>query len=211
MRTKFFSLTLTALLALLAVPADAQDARMDEAFSVGATVVTTNLAYVVTPARGGVAHVQFLSTKSASASGALTFYTASAPIVITNALAAGLSNILATGVVGTLAANDVIVIRNVANDTYQRCLVHLTNSSGILITNPVAAVTTSFALSKGDQIFKMTSAGAFTVGSTLTTWGITGQGGIWNSQANKPALIDIADSGATANSSLIVSGILSPR
>ena len=174
-------------------------------FSSGATAVSTNLGYVVTSGQG-ISRTQFLAAKSDSSAGTLKFYTAGSPITVTNDLAVGLSNILCTTTGTDLAGGDVIVIRDVSADAYQRVLVSSTNASGILITNSLTSATTDFALEAGDLIYRMTSAFSVPIGATLTTFGVSGQGAVWSSQANRPALFEVSATGSTTNHALAASG-----
>ncbi|HWN09763.1 MAG TPA: hypothetical protein VNO50_10930 [Pyrinomonadaceae bacterium] len=196
---KTFALLLTCILCAFALPARAAQVP----FSSGTTAISTNVAYAAVPALG-VGSVRKILAKSDSSAGTITFYNPTGPAaVVTNALAVGYSNILCKLEGTTWSEFDVLLIRSVANNTYQRVLLSSTNGSGILITNALTAATTSFALAPGDQVYKMASAGSYLVGATLVNW--DGEP-IWHTQSEKPGLIQISATGSTTNNVITVTG-----
>ena len=173
-------------------------------FAAGSTAVSTNVAYAAIPAIG-VGSIRTILAKSDSSAGTITFYRATTPAaVVTNALAAGYSNILCQLAGTAWAQNDVLLLRSMANNTFQRVLLSSTNGSGILITNALTAATTSFALSPGDQVYKMSSVGSILVGAGVVNWAQNGP--LWHTQEAQPGLVELSATGSTTNNNILVTG-----
>ena len=174
-------------------------------FSGKGTAVASNVNYFIASAKYRPARVEYLDCTSTSALVPVTFYTAGSSLTVTNASASGATNIWVTSTTG-LAAGDVLVVRSVANDTYQRVKIVATNATvGIIITNDFTSATLNFALVSGDAVYKMTPQGSKVVGAaslTITTPG----GGVWNAEEGKPLLVDMANAVGT-NTINIISGV----
>ena len=170
-------------------------------FAAAGTTVSTNLAYAVIPAG---ARAQFVSAVSDSSAGTLKFYSCQTGVTVTNALAAGMTNVMVSATNG-IAAGGVVVIRGVSGDQYQRALVYSVSAAGgIVITNSSTAAPTSFALVSGDKVYPTTAAYSETIGATAKS--LSSGGVIWVAPVDKPALIELSATGVTTNQSLIVSG-----
>jgi len=183
---KRFSLLKTsmalALCALFAMPLSAADAI--PAFAGGGTDVGTNLCYAVVSANGkdqGTPVVTFLSATSDLSSSAVTFYSAGTPTY-----ANYVSTTTSCPVASTngFAANDVIIIRHVAADTYERRIVDTFTSA----TNLTVTVAPTTALAVGDLVYKATAGGTIPVGNTTLT--LNGAG-IYAGQKGKPLLLEV--------------------
>jgi hypothetical protein len=167
---------------------------------------TSNTSYFVTSALYRPARVDFISYSSTNV-GTLTFYSAGSSLTITQASGLG-TNTISLSSTSSLAVADVIVIRSVANDTYQMAVVNGFNSSGVILTNTLSTLLNpvDFATVSGDKVYKMTAAGLYKtpIGTnTLSSY----SGCLWNAQEGLPALIVYGGTAAQANSTLdLVSG-----
>lgn len=163
--------------------------------------VSTNVIYgVLAPG----ACLDSVVAKCDNATALLRVQTLNSSIVVTQALAAGQSNIFAAMTQPyALAAGDVLVIQSGVN--FQRALVHLTNSTGIVLTNELTSALTDFALVPGDQVFKvMTTVFQDNVGGTRVTLGAPP---IFQCNMGRPLLVDVVlASGSVTNLGLLVGG-----
>lgn len=194
--------TLIAALAISAVTLAAQSP-----FSAYGTKVSTNACYAVVKAKNGQPAVNFVEAIVASASSsatALNFLSAGSPITITNALAAGSSNILcATS--GLVPGKDIL-LRYGTTGNYQWSKIQYTNGTGIGITNLIGVGVTDEALVAGDRFYVMTTNHVITIGAADKTY--NGGSIVFASDtADRPLLILTTITGTATNiNSLLVSG-----
>ncbi len=198
---------LALLVALVATPASAQpstgisDAALNglAGHSTGGTVVGTTLYYGVISANGrnsGTPVITGISARSGAATAKIQFYgttnstsanfastTTSIPVVSTNGF----------------TSSDIIVIRHMIDDTYERRAT-TTFTSG---TNLTVTVAPTVALAAGDQVFKMYTTGQLIWGAVTNT---IQSPGIWYGQASKPLLFEI-DSSAAADGQISASAV----
>src|SRR4051812_14463534 len=99
-------------------------------FSAGNSIGTTVASAIISAKGAGAPRVQYISATADNATNKLVFYTSGAGIVVTNAAAASQAVIGLSGS-ANFTANDVIVTRSVANDTYQRLVVSATTTTNI--------------------------------------------------------------------------------
>lgn len=157
--------------------------------SSGGTVVGTTLYYGVISANGknsGAPLVTGISGKSASATAKIQFYN------ITNSTAANfVSTTTSVPVVSTngFSINDIIVIRHLYDDTYERRVVTTFTSA----TNLTVTAAPTVALAVGDIVYKALTSGTLVWGAATNT--IQGPG-IWAGQGGKPLLFEIDCSAA---------------
>ena len=177
----------------------------------------TNAGYFVTSANRRPARVEVVDVVGGGNFSKLKFFQADNSIQITNALAAGLTNILCTGHIGQLVAGDSIVIRDVTNDKYQFAQVHLTNSSGIILTNTLgtlaAVCSTDFALASGDLIYEVNEAGSIDLGTVAITNRVHASGApIYTFQEGRPGLVLFHQtSGGSTNPAFTTINLISGR
>jgi hypothetical protein len=191
--------------AVLAIGVFSGPAQAQDVWSGKGTAVASNVNYYVASAKYRPARIEYLDATSTSATIPITFYSAGSSITVTQASAAGATNIWVTSPT-SVTAGDVIVIRSIANDTYQRAKVVATNATvGIIITNDFTSATLNFALVSGDAIYKMTAGGTKVVGAANLNVSAPG-GGIWNAEEGKPLLVDMANAVGT-NTINIISGV----
>jgi hypothetical protein len=174
-----------------------------EYFSVGETDISTNVSYAVAPP-GGVTKITFLEAKSFSSAAILSLFTAGSPVYVGTASAAGISNILTTSTTG-INPGDTVLIRSVANGTFQRALITTTNSTGLIITNDIIAADTDFAIAVGDPIYPMTSIYSLTIGSTAKTYDSVNPI-LVSPTAGRPLLVEVEATGPSTNHSIIITG-----
>ena len=179
--------------------------RAEEAVSIQSIAINTNAIYAVAPA--GTKVTSLAVVNDTPHSGTVKFYLATAnSIQITNALAAGASNILVTAT-NTLEVGAHLLICGMSSGTarYQRAVVHSVASDGIVITNyPGSGLSQmDFALAAGDSLWRMTNAATLKrVDAGLTV--INGGGIIWGD--SRPSFIEVAQTGLCTNLSLVIGG-----
>jgi hypothetical protein len=208
-------LILAAALALLTFtaiqPASAQSVgattRAEDVFSGIGTTVSTNISYYIAPARGGSkAGITFMSAWTDNANGTLKVYTVTTSTLVTNALAAGLTNILVLSTNG-FAVGDVVIIRSVSGDTYQKAKVGPTiSAAGFVITNDLTSATSSFALAAGDVIYRCGTPASIVIGATRTDYG-NGSAPVVLSRTSEPVLVEASSFSTNAtNNAVVASG-----
>jgi hypothetical protein len=205
----------TLSIALAPAPCQAQlgvgysDEGYPDFFAGKGKAAGTNASYYVASAKAnGIARVENVYVRSESPNGRLRFYNADNSIVITNALAAGLTNILLQST-NTLVAGDLICIRGVTNDTYQVAAISLVAQTGIILTNTfggalTATCPTDFALFAGDLIYRLTEAGAFQLTTGTNTFTAPGAGAVYSFQEGRPGVVlaNITAGGSTNSTAI---------
>lgn len=179
------------------------------AFSGQGKEPTTNASYFVTSANYWPARIDVINVSGGAPLANLKFYSAGSAMEVSTALAAGLTNILITSAahIGTLVAGDMICIQSVSSDPtddlYQVAQVHLTNSTGIILTNTfsgtlTATCPTDFALVSGDKVWKLTEAGSLGIGIATNHLHASGSP-LFNFQEGRPGvvLLTVASGGQT--------------
>jgi hypothetical protein len=190
----WFGMMMAALLSLLVLP----EACAQDFWSGAGTAMTTNLSYYVLSAKYRPANVEVIAGECDLPTAQLRFYNASSnSITITNALSAGLSNVLVSATNG-LAAGDIVVIRDVTNDQYQRMKICSLTAGSLVVSNDLLlTATTSFALASGDQVWRMTlagqqpwrwSAGVANLGTNILS---CANSGFFHTAEGKPGLVEL--------------------
>jgi hypothetical protein len=155
----------------------------DDTFSGPGTSGTT-LSYFVSSAAGnGTPRVQYLNGTSDKSTSKFTFWTPSAVFTITTGTNASQATIFCDGT--SVTNSDVLVVRHVASDTYERLIFTSSTASTITFTANLAAATAA-----GDQVYKMANKGTIPVGATTKEINAN-NGGIFNGLSTKPVLIDL--------------------
>jgi len=197
-KRSFFVLTFTFAVAAIA-------AHADSFFSGTGTTGTgpggTNVSYYVASGQlGGTPRVQYVNAISDNATtGILKFYTLGTAYLVTGA---GHTTTNIGVASSSVSSNDVVLIRYMATDTYQR--MQVTTNSSTNITFDAAVATTPIA---GDIIYKTTLAGQILVGDA-TVEKNANSGAIFNGQRNKPMLVEIAGKGTNTVRLNVISGVV---
>lgn len=182
-------------LAFLALALNTRAADPVYTFSLTSTDIGATNSHVIVSANGpGSAQVDYVSVTSDKAASQLLFYTASTGIPVTLATNASQAVVYVAGT-GNFAANDKVVLRHVASDTYER-----------LVVSAVAATTTTFtanptaATVAGDIVYKMTAGPAIPVGNATVTISVP----FYYGQASKPIYAEV--DGTAASQINLISG-----
>ncbi len=162
-------------------------------FSLTSTDIGTTNSYAIIGANHfGVAEIDYLNATSDKASQVL-FYTANAGITAT----AGTNNTQATHYfagTGNFAANDRVVLRHVATDTYERLVISSVAAGNVTFTaNPAAATLT------GDILYKMTPSAYIPVATTT----VSVAGTCYRGQEGKPIYMEIEGTSACQINSIV--------
>lgn len=164
---------------------------------------SSNVVWYCTSASGDVPCFQTLTVKGDITANDINIYISTNSAPITNALGASGTNLQlnATG----FASNDVVVIRYVAADRYQRCVVTNWNGSNLFI-HPGLALDAAV----GDYVYKMSPNGALLYSASNTTNYMGGGGPLFYGRQGYPTLIDLYYSN-TASFKLISGSYYNPR
>jgi hypothetical protein len=157
-------------------------------------------SHAIIPANGEkVAQVDYVNVTSDKAASKLLYYKTSDPIIVTLGTNASQAVIYAPGT-GNLAANDIIVLRHVASETYERLVVSAVAATTVTATaNPTAATVA------GDLIYKVSTSATFTgafvpVGNAT----VSVSGASFFGQQNKPTYVEV--DGTAASQINIIAG-----
>lgn len=180
-------------IAALAIP----NARAQTGFSLKSTAIGTTNSYCVVPVGRAAATVQYINASSDATNAAVKFWTAADPVYCSVVSAISQATI-SVAAYSAITNGNVIVVRSVANDTYQRIVV-----SSVTATTIVGVENLNFALAVGDPIYLETSAGTIPIGSG--THEINNTGGIFHGQNGKPVLLDVASTSVV--SIILASGV----
>lgn len=196
---KFLSriLTVVAMAAALLM-APAVQAASTRTFAGTGTDVSTNLCYYIASANyAGIPRVQYINATSDLTSSAITFYSTATPLLVTTAQSIATNIITAVGT--TFSGSDVVIVRHVSTDTYERAVVSSANGTTITLSANLSAIA-----AVGDLVYKCTAAGSIPVGNTTKELN-AGVGGIYNGVAGRPLLVEV--NGTSACQVNCVSGI----
>jgi len=177
-------LSVLFLVVLALLPAMVQAVDEIPFFAGGGTDVGTTLCYAVVSANGknqGVPVVTYVNATSDKAGSIIQFYN-----ITTSTAANVVSTSTALPVTSTngFASGDIIVIRHLLDDTYERRILTTFTTA----TNLVTTVAPTVALVVGDIVYRAATAGFIPVGSA--TLQIVGDG-IYAGQPGKPLLLEV--------------------
>jgi hypothetical protein len=174
----------TFLIAALMLPLVASAVPEVPVYSTGGTDVSTTLCYAVISANGknqGNPVITYLNATSDKSASIVQFYKAGTPTAANYVSTSTSIPVVATN---GFASTDVIIIRHLADDTYERrVLTTFTSSTNLTVTS---APTTALAV--GDLVYKATAAGTIPCGATTVS--LSGAG-IYSGQAGKPLLLEV--------------------
>jgi hypothetical protein len=174
-----------ALGLILALPAPAAEL----AFA-GGNNLATNRAVVIVSAKGNsggeTPSIRWLSATSDLATAVITFYRSGAPVKIAFASPGGTNRVVFDAGFGTQFAtsNQVLVVRHVATDIYER-LVSFTNTS----TTVTFTSATASAVAVGDEVTIQTADATYLTGAA--TVNIQHPEGIYHGLPSRPLLFEI--------------------
>lgn len=188
---------------LLAVAFGAQaqfTPRPQVGFGVGTTNAASTLSTAIVSAysaNGGTPRVTYINAMSDGATNKIKFYkvTAQASANYTNTT----TSLPVTSTNG-FGVNDIIIIRHLATDQYEKRTVTTFVSSTNLVTTAAPLETVAI----GDIIYRATSTGAGVIAWGASTNSITTSAGIYYGQAGLPLLVEIE--GSTVATLNVVAG-----
>ena len=154
-------------------------------FAGGGTDVGNTICYAVVSAasaNGGTPVVTYLNATSDLSSSKVTFYTYGTNTFV-NAAQPGTTFIPVNATNG-FVNGDVIVIRHVATDTYEKRILTTFTTNGVLVVTAAPTVATA----AGDVIYRVSAAGSIPVGAA--TLALTGEG-IYAGEKGKPLLLEV--------------------
>lgn len=144
MKTPFkFLLSLLALLALT-LSASAQKWVSGTSTDIGAT----NTYYIARADLAGQPVVSYFSATSDKAASTIKGYSSAAGIPVTATAASGQAVVTHASGSSAFAGNDIVIVRSVANNTYQRCVVASDTATSVTFVENL-----NFALAAGDQMY----------------------------------------------------------
>jgi len=151
----------------------------------GGTDVGNTISYAVVSARsenGGAPVVTYVSATSDKSGSVVQFYSVDTNQVATTASTATVY--LPVSATNGFASGDIIVIRHMTSDTYEKRILTAFNTNGVLILTAAPGTATAV----GDLIYKVTAGGTIPVGAATAT--LYGEG-IYAGQKGKPLLLEV--------------------
>ena len=170
---------------LTALCASAQVATTFSGSGVYSTGAASN--YIVSARGSGAPVITYLNCTGGNADNVATFYSVSG---LTVATSTNTTVVIPVNGTNNFASGTVIVIRHLANDTYERRVL-TTMTTATEMTTTVAPTT---AVAAGDIIYAMTSAGTLPIGTSKE---VIASGGCWFGTANMPILIQTSGTTVT--------------
>ena len=144
MKKTFNQILAILALACLLLPAQAQRWVSGTSTDIGAT----NTYYIAPAGRAGQPVVLYFSATSDKAASTIKGYTAAAGIPVTATAASGQAVVTHASGASAFAANNIVIVRSVANNTYQRCVVASDTATSVTFNENL-----NFALAAGDQLY----------------------------------------------------------
>lgn len=178
---------MAALLSFTAQAATLENPNGYNAFGgTGTTQGTTNAFYVAGTytLTLGTPQVKYLNVSSDLATSKVQFYCVTNEVTVSSVVL-GTTNAVITATNG-YAAGDIVVIRHVSADTYERLKV-----LSVSLTNQITLSTAPIqTLGAGDKIWRAAPAGFINIGAASNSVPISA-GSSYAGQYNKPLLIEI--------------------
>lgn len=144
MKTPFNALFAILALACLLLPAQAQRWLSGTSTDIGAT----NTWFIAPADRAGQPVVTYFNATSDLSTATIKGYNTAAGIPVTATAASGQAVVTHASGASAFAPNDIVIVRSVANNTYQRCVVSSDNATSVTFHENL-----SFALAPGDQLY----------------------------------------------------------
>jgi len=144
MKKTFNQILAILALACLLLPAQAQRWVSGTSTDIGAT----NTYYIAPAGRAGQPVVLYFSATSDKAASTIKGYTAAAGIPVTATAASDQTVVTHASGASAFAANNIVIVRSVANNTYQRCVVASDTATSVTFNENL-----NFALAAGDQLY----------------------------------------------------------
>lgn len=192
-------------------------------FSAAGTAISSNLSYTVVSAKGNAAgrgqpRIDYINATGDTAASKLTFYTVEAPVKIT---AAGVATnyVAATSALASFLTNNIVVLRHVASDTYQRLTVNTNTGSRITFQQNLSA-----AVVAGDLLYRATAGGTLAVAPVLSYYATTNElvvvvnynreyapaNPLFHGSEGRPLLVEVNGVGTNTVALNLVSGTYQP-
>jgi len=144
MKKTFNQILAILALACLLLPAQAQRWVSGTSTDIGAT----NTYYIAPAGRAGQPVVLYFSATSDKAASTIKGYTAAAGIPVTATAPSDQTVVTHASGASAFAANNIVIVRSVANNTYQRCVVASDTATSVTFNENL-----NFALAAGDQLY----------------------------------------------------------
>jgi hypothetical protein len=189
-RFKLFACSIMAAAALCLAPAVSaapSTPTSKTSFALTSTDIAGTNSHAIISANGlGTPRVEYLSASSDATAGAVQFYRSAESVPVTLATNASQAVVWCVGT--TFAANDIVVLRHVAADTYERLVVSASTSTNVTFTGNISA-----AVVAGDLIYEQSSSGAGAIPVGVATKEIVagGNGAIFNGIEGRPLYLEI--------------------
>lgn len=200
--TKYF---FCGLLALLAVTLTATAAPPDvvNGFAVGSTNRHGTLSYAIvsprSPVTGAAPVVRYLNAGSDKVAGIVQFYKVTAQC--TAAYATNSTTTLSVNRTNGFSSGDVVIIRHLTDDSYEKRILTTMTAS----TNLITTVAPLGAVVPGDIVYRCTTTGAGTIYWGASTNSINASGApLYVGQKDTPLLLEI--DATTAGAINVVAG-----
>lgn len=108
----------------------------------------TNTYYIAPATLPGQPVVTYFSATSDKSTSSIKGYSSAAGIPVTATAASGQAAVTHASGASAFAANDIVIVRSVANNTYQRCVVTSDTATSVTFVENL-----NFALAAGDQMY----------------------------------------------------------
>lgn len=170
------------------------------AFSKTSTDIGATNSHVIISANGnGAPRVEYVNVTSDKAGALLLFYTTSPGVVLNLATNASQAVLWLVGT--SYAANDIVVLRHLSTDVYERLVVSASTSTNVTATASVVGATVA-----GDILYKVTAGPAIAVGAATVAVS-TASGAVYNGKEGLPLYAEV--DGTSASQINLISGIYS--
>lgn len=144
MKTNFKPILAILALACLLLPAQAQRWLSGTSTDIGAT----NTWFIAPADRAGQPVVTYFNATSDLSTATIKGYNTAPGIPVTAVAASGQAVVTHASGAAAFAPNDIVIVRSVANNTYQRCVVASDTATSVTFHENL-----SFALAPGDQLY----------------------------------------------------------
>lgn len=160
MKTTFNALFALIVMLALSLTAQAQKWVSGTSTDIG----VTNTYYIARADLAGQPVVSYFSATSDKATSAIRGYSTAAPIPVTATAASGQAVVTHASGASAFAGNDIVIVRSVANNTYQRCVVASDTATSVTFNENL-----NFALAAGDQLYIATVSASIPVAAATVS------------------------------------------
>lgn len=160
MKTTFNALFALIVMLALSLTAQAQKWVSGTSTDIGAT----NTYYIARADLAGQPVVSYFSATSDLSTSTIKGYSTAAGIPVTATAASGQAVVTHASGSSAFAANDIVIVRSVANNTYQRCVVTSDTATSVTFVENL-----NFALAAGDQLYIATLSSSIPVAAATVS------------------------------------------